>query len=124
MSFFDIYGTPYALKPSKKQETGEMLTKNITDQEALLRGEEVMNAKGHIIRSWFRNGRFAPTIGIFGLFDGKALPFKKGTEEKMLSDFKKAYESGDFDSYIKEVDKKRQENNDKLAKARAKIAKK
>jgi hypothetical protein len=65
-----------------------------------------------------------PTIGIFGLFDGKGHQFKKGNEKDMLAAFKKAYEAGEFDSFIKLVDKKRSDNAEKLAKARAKIAKK
>jgi len=118
MSFFDTYGTPSEIKPDKKLETREMLEKNIADQEKLLNGEDVKNAKGETIRSWFRDGRFVPTISIFGLFGGKALPFKKGGESKMLADFKKAFNNGDFDSYISEVDKKRQENIKKLSVAR------
>lgn len=123
MSFFDTYGMPVTLKPSKKLDTRDMLAKNITDQDALLRGEEVMNAKGKVIRSWFRNGRFVPTIGIFGLFDGKVFGYKKGNEAKMLADFKKGFEAGDFDSYIKAVDKKRTDNIKILLDARSKSKK-
>jgi hypothetical protein len=81
------------------------------------------NAKGEPIRSWFRDGRFVPSVGIFGLFDGQAIPWKKGTEKAMLTSFKTSYKAGEFASYIKAVDKKREENTAKLAKARAKIKK-
>jgi hypothetical protein len=83
----------------------------------------VLNNKNEPIRSWFRDGRFVPSIGIFGLFDGQAIKWKKGTEKAMLESFKKSYQAGEFASYIKSVDKKREENTAKLAKARAKIKK-
>lgn len=123
MGFFDTYGQPADIKADKKLETGEMLANGIEQQEKLLNDEEVLNAKGESIRSWFRDGRFMPTIGIFGLFDGKGHQFKKGNEKDMLSAFKKAYEAGEFDSFIKVVDKKRSENTAKLLEARKKIGK-
>jgi hypothetical protein len=89
----------------------------------LLNKEEVLNAKGETIRSWFRDGRFIPSIGIFGLFEGKAISWKKGTEKNMLESFKKSFEAGEFSSFIKVVDKKREENTAKLLIARSKIAK-
>jgi hypothetical protein len=95
----------------------------IEQQEKLLNDEEVLNLKGEPIRSWFRDGRFVPSIGIFGLFDGKAITWKKGTEKAMLEAFKKSYLAGDFASYIKVVDKKREENTAKLLDARKKIGK-
>ena len=63
------------------------------------------------------------SVGIFGLFDGKAIPWKKGTEKAMLEAFKKSYQAGDFASYIKAVDKKREENTAKLLDARKKKGK-
>ncbi len=123
MGFFDTYGQPAEIKADKKLETSEMLANGIEQQEKLLNKEEVLNAKGESIRSWFRDGRFMPTIGIFGLFDGKGHQFKKGNEKEMLSAFKKAFEAGEFDSYIKVVDKKRAENTAKLLEARKKIGK-
>ena len=124
MGFFDTYGKPDAIKADKKLTTEEMLEHGIEQQEKLLNGEEVLNLKGEPIRSWFRDGRFMPTVGIFGLFEGKALSFKKGGEKAMLEKFQKAFESGEFDKFVKAVDIKREENAGKLAKARAKIAKK
>ena len=41
----------------------------------------------------------------------------------MLEAFKKSYQAGDFASYIKAVDKKREENTAKLLDARKKIGK-
>jgi len=120
MSFFEQYGTPSDIKPNKKLDTKEMLVNGVKDQTGLLNGEEVLNTKGEVIRSWFRDGRFMPTIGNFGLFDGKALKFVKGNEKVMLESFKKAYESGEFDKLITDVEKKREENAVKLANARAK----
>ena len=101
-----------------------MLEHGIEQQEKLLNGEQVLNAKGETIRSWFRDGRFVPSVGIFGLFDGQAIPWKKGTEKAMLDSFKTSYKAGEFASYIKEVDKKREANNAKLLAARKKIVKK
>ena len=124
MGFFDTYGKPADIKADKKQSTEEMLEHGIEQQEKLLNGEQVLNAKGEVIRSWFRDGRFVPSVGIFGLFDGQAIPWKKGTEKAMLDAFKTSFKAGEFSSYIKVVDKKREENNLKLAKARSKITKK
>jgi hypothetical protein len=120
MGFFDEFGTPSDIKPNKKLGTKEMLTNGIKDQLALLNGEEVLNNKGELIRSWFRDGRFMPTVGIFGLFDGKALSFKKGGEIAMLEKFQKAFEAGEFDKMVSAVDKKREANAEKLTQARAK----
>jgi hypothetical protein len=100
-----------------------MLAHDIEQQEKLLNGEAVLNAKGKTIRSWFRDGRFVPSIGIFGLFEGQAIAWKKGTEKAMLDSFKKSFEAGDFANYIKVVDKKREENTAKLLDARKKIGK-
>jgi hypothetical protein len=118
MGFFDTYGKPSAIKADKKQTTEEMLEHGIEQQEKLLNGEQVLNAKNEPIRSWFRDGRFVPSIGIFGLFDGQAIPWKKGTEKAMLDSFKSSYKAGEFKSYIKDVDTKRENNNAKLLLAR------
>jgi hypothetical protein len=100
-----------------------MLEQDIEQQEKLLNGEVVLNAKGKSIRSWFRDGRFVPSVGIFGLFEGQAIAWKKGTEKTMLEIFKKSFKEGEFASYIKVVDKKREENTAKLLEARKKIVK-
>ena len=123
MGFFDTFGKPDAIKADKKLTTEEMLENGIDQQEKLLNGEEVLNLKDEPIRSWFRDGRFVPSIGIFGLFDGQAIKWQKGTEKAMLESFKKSYQAGDFASYIKAVDKKREANTAKLLEARKKIGK-
>jgi len=123
MGFFDTYGKPASIKADKKQTTEEMLEHGIEQQEKLLNGEQVLNAKGKSIRSWFRDGRFVPSVGIFGLFEGQAIAWKKGTEKAMLDSFKASFKAGEFDSYIKVVDKKREENTAKLLEARKKIGK-
>jgi hypothetical protein len=110
MGFFDTYGKPEEIKADKKLTTQEMLEHDINQQERLLNGEEILNLKKKPIRSWFRDGRFVPSIGIWGLFEGKAIPWTKGTEKAMLASFKKSFKAGEFDSYIKIVDKKRQAN--------------
>ncbi len=123
MGFFDTYGKPADIKADKKLSTEEMLEQGIEQQEKLLNGEEVLNAKGETIRSWFRDGRFVPSIGIFGLFEGKAISWKKGTEKDMLASFKKSFEAGEFASFLQAVDKKRLENTAKLTDARSKKSK-
>jgi len=123
MGFFDTYGQPADIKADKRLETNEMLAQGVEQQEKLLNKEDVLNAKGETIRSWFRGGRFMPSIGIFGLFDGKALAFKKGNEKDMLVSFKKSFEAGEFSSFIKIIDKKREANTAKLNAARQKIGK-
>lgn len=115
MGFFDTYGKPANVKKvDKKLSAEEMLKKGIEQQEKLLNGEQVLNAKGKTIRSWFRDGRFIPSVGVFGLFDGKAYSFKKGDEKEMLSSFKISFEAGEFAGYIKVLDKRREENTAKL----------
>ena len=123
MGFFDTYGKPSNIKADKKQTTQEMLEHDIEQQEKLLNGEVVLNGKDKPIRSWFRDGRFIPSVGIFGLFEGQAIAWKKGTEKAMLDSFKKSLSDGEFANYIKIVDKKREENNAKLLDARKKIGK-
>ena len=123
MGFFETYGKPADIKADKKQTTEEMIEHGIEQQEKLLNGEQVLNAKGEPIRSWFRDGRFVPSVGIFGLFDGQAISWKKGTEKAMLDSFKTSYKAGEFASYVKVVDKKREENTAKLLEARKKIGK-
>jgi hypothetical protein len=123
MGFFDTYGKPADIKADKKLTTEEMLEHGIEQQERLLNGEQVLNNKDEPIRSWFRDGRFVPSIGIFGLFDGNAIPWKKGTEKAMLAAFKKSYKDGEFSTYIKAVDTKREANTAKLLEARKKIGK-
>ena len=118
MGFFDTYGKPSNIKADKKQTTQEMLEHDIEQQEKLLNGETVLNGKDKPIRSWFRDGRFIPSVGIFGLFEGQAIAWKKGTEKAMLDSFKKSLADGDFASYIKIVDKKREDNTAKLLDAR------
>ena len=118
MGFFDTYGKPSNIKADKKQTTEDMLEHDIEQQEKLLNGEVVLNGKGKPIRSWFRDGRFIPSVGIFGLFEGQAVAWKKGTEKAMLDSFKKSLSAGEFASYIKIVDKKREENTAKLLDAR------
>jgi hypothetical protein len=120
MGFFDTYGKPADIKVNKKLSTEEMLKQGIEQQEKLLNGEDVLNVKGETIRSWFRDGRFVPSIGIFGLFEGKAISWKKGTEKDMLASFKKSFEAGEFATFIQAVDKKRQENTAKLTDSRSK----
>ena len=123
MGFFDTYGKPSNIKADKKQTTEEMLEHDIEQQEKLLNGETVLNLKGKSIRSWFRDGRFVPSVGIFGLFEGQAIAWKKGTEKAMLDSFKKSFKAGEFATYIKVVDKKREENTQKLLVARKSIGK-
>ena len=93
MGFFDTYGKPADIKADKKQTTEEMIEHGIEQQEKLLNGETVLNAKGKSIRSWFRDGRFVPSVGIFGLFEGQAIAWKKGAEKAMLESFKKSFEA-------------------------------
>jgi hypothetical protein len=64
-----------------------------------------------------------PSVGIFGLFDGQAISWKKGTEKAMLDSFKTSHKAGEFASYVKVVDKKREANTAKLLEARKKIGK-
>jgi hypothetical protein len=123
MDFFEKWGKPSDIKADKKLTTEEMLEHGIEQQEKLLNGEEVLNNKNEPIRSWFRDGRFVPSIGIFGLFDGKAIPWKKGTEKEILNDFKVSFKAGKLSSYIKSVDTKREANTAKLLEARKKIGK-
>lgn len=108
MGFFEKFGQPQKIKSSGKQNVKQLLAKNIVDQLALLDGETVIGTKGKSIRSWFNKGKFSPTIGAFGVFDGKVLPVKSGQEKDMLLGFKEAFENGEFDSLITSLEAKRE----------------
>jgi hypothetical protein len=105
MSFFVKYGQPKAIKSSKSATPKSQLKINIDKQRRLLSGETVKGVKGNEIRSWFSGGTFAPKLGIYGLFGDKKIECKEGGELEMLSDFEKALEAGEFDSYIAQIKK-------------------
>jgi len=114
---------PTKIKADKKLSTEEMLEQGIELQFKLLNGEEVLNANGESIRSWFRDGRFIPSVGIFGLFGGDAVAWQKGKEKLMLEKLKESLKAGELKKYTAEVDVKREANNKKLLEARNKKTK-
>ena len=107
MSFFAKYGKPKAVKPSKGIGAKEMLKINIDKQERLLKGEVVNGVKGNPIRSWFKRGKFNPTVGIYGLFGSLGFLYKEGAELEMLKDFEAAFVDGEFDEYINNISLKK-----------------
>jgi hypothetical protein len=108
MSFIQQYGGLKEIKSSKKRDAKDLLMIAIEKQKKLAKGESVYGAKkGTQIRSWFKNGLFAPTIGINKLFGTLAIECKSGSESKMLDDFEKAFKSGEFDKEITAVQSKK-----------------
>lgn len=117
MGFFDEFGQPEKLKVSGKQSVRELLSKNISDQMAILNGELRLGVKGNEIRKWFNNGVFSPTVGAFGLFEGKVLRVKPGQEKEMLAKFSDAFEKGEFDTQLNALEVRREDALKRLASA-------
>lgn len=108
MSFISQYGGLKEVKTSKRKDSKELLSVAIEKQKKLLSGEKVFGAKkGSQIRSWFKNGFFAPTIGINKLFGSQAIECNIGAEKKMLDDFDKAFKAGEFDKEINAIQNKK-----------------
>jgi hypothetical protein len=108
MSFIQQYGGLKEIKSSKKRDSKDLLKIAIEKQKKLAKGESVFGAKkGTQIRSWFKNGLFAPTIGINKLFGTQAIECKSGSELKMLEDFEKAFNAGEFDKEISAIQSKK-----------------
>jgi hypothetical protein len=108
MSFIQSYGGLKEIKSSKKKDAKDLLSISIEKQRRLVNGEKVVGAKKDtVIRSWFKNGLFAPSIGINKLFGNLAIECKSGSESKMLDDFEKAFKAGEFDKEITAIQTKK-----------------
>ena len=108
MSFIQSDGGLKEVKSSKKKDAKDLLSISIEKQRRLVNGEKVLGAKKDSqIRSWFKNGFFAPTIGINKLFGTLAIECKSGAEGKMLDDFEKAFKGGEFDKEISAIQSKK-----------------
>jgi len=108
MSFIQQYGGLKEVKSSKKRNAKDLLAIAIEKQKRLANGEKVVGAKKDSqIRSWFKNGFFSPTIGINKLFGSMAVECKIGNEAKMLNDFEKAFNAGEFDDAINAIQNKK-----------------
>ena len=108
MSFIQQYGGLKEIKSSKKKDAKDLLSVSIEKQRRLVNGEKVLGAKKDtLIRSWFKNGLFAPAIGINKLFGTQVLEYTNGTEGKVLDDFEKAFKSGEFDKEITAIQSKK-----------------
>ena len=107
MSFFKKYGKPQSIKASKSMTPTELLKSNIGKQKKLLLGEKIVSQKGKEIKSWFGRGVFSPRVGLYALFGESKYACRSGSEKEMLDDFEAAFDSGEFDEYIKNIaDKK------------------
>jgi hypothetical protein len=111
MSFIQQYGGLKEIKSSKKRDAKDLLSISIEKQRRLINGEKVFGAKKDSqIRSWFKNGFFAPTIGINKLFGTQAIECKSGAEGKMLDDFEKAFKAGEFAKEIASIQNKKKKS--------------
>jgi hypothetical protein len=107
MGFFDTYGAPISSSPARKAKTTqELLKQGIALQRGILNGKPVFNGKSKL-RSWFRDGTFAPKVGQFTLFDKKSVHIGSTDHNKVLTDFEQALDRGEFDSFIKEIERKK-----------------
>jgi len=103
MSFFAKFGKPEIIKASKSLTPKELLQASIDKQRRLLAGEEVLGALGKPIRSWFRQGVFKPTVGVYGLFGEAAVRYKTGVEKEMLDELEISLRDGELDEYFKRL---------------------
>ena len=107
MGFFDTYGAPSSsTKNSKANSTQDILKKAIDIQRSIINGKPVFNGKSKV-RSWFKDDAFIPRVGQFTLFDKKSVYIGSADHNKVLTDFENALDKGEFDSFIKEVEKKK-----------------
>ena len=106
MGFFDTWKIEN-VKAGKSMTTKDLLYENIAKQEKLLAGQSVTGVKGKPIRSWFKGGRFNPSVAIYSLFDGKTIKVDPGKESECLAAFKQALIDGELDKHIAEIAKKR-----------------
>ena len=107
MGFFDTYGAPISASPARKAKTTqELLRQGIALQRSIINGKPVFNGKSKV-RSWFKDDAFIPRVGQFTLFDKKAVYIGSADHNKVLTDFENALDNGEFDSFIKEVEKKK-----------------
>jgi len=108
MSFYEKYGKPQVFKASKSLTAKDVLLKAVAKQHKILAGETVLSAqKKTPIRSWFRNGFFKPTLGVYSLFGEASYMCKAGEEPAMLAEFEASVRKGTFDDLIQEIEKKR-----------------
>ena len=107
MSFFQKYGKPQKIRATKGDSLTDLLSQSIAKQKRLLSGERIVGQKGKEIKSWFDKGLFNPKVGVYGLFGDSKYVCDKGREGEMLADFEGAFKSGEFDSYIKQLELKR-----------------
>jgi len=107
MGFFDTYGAPSSLSKNSKAKTSkELLSQGIAIQRSIINGKPVFNGKSKV-RSWFKDDAFIPRVGQFTLFDKKSVYIGSADRNKVLTDFEHALDKGEFDSFIKDIEKKK-----------------
>jgi len=113
MGFFDTYGTPKSTtSTSKTKTTLELLKNSIAIQRGVINGKPVTKGK-YKVKSWFANNKFTPKVGQFNLFDDKWISIGSSDHNTMLTDFENALYAGEFDSYIKDVERRKIEKKNK-----------
>lgn len=113
MGFFDTYSAPKQIGVAFKPKSVEQLLQDaLESQRAILSGKTVYRGKSPV-RSWFKDQMFAPKVGQYTLFDKKAVHIANADRAKVLADFEQALASGEFASYIKEVERKRKTRGSK-----------
>ena len=107
MGFFDTQGAPISASPARKAKTTqELLRQGIALQRSIINGKPVHNGKSKV-RSWFKDDAFAPRVGQFTLFDKKYISIGSKDRNTVLTDFEHALDKGEFDSFIKDIEKKK-----------------
>ena len=103
----------------------ETLLRDIETQRKLLKGEDLKNAKGKPLRSWFKenkaddfDGDFIPFVGITSLFGDDKFRYKNNERAEILDELQSDITAGGLKDEIAEVEKKLKKAADEAKKSR------
>jgi hypothetical protein len=89
----------------KKLTTRERFERALEKQVRIANGDEILNTKGAPIRSWFKDGRFSPKIGVYSLLkSGEYISYNKGEEISVINQFVQFFNNRDLDIWIENLD--------------------
>tara|TARA_R110002096_G_scaffold198164_1_gene381869 strand:- start:295 stop:726 length:432 start_codon:yes stop_codon:yes gene_type:complete len=123
MGLFDKYGG-LKKKDHEVMSAKEILVEGIDAQKKLLRdGEHLNKTEYELNRSkkiWFKDGRFAPYVGQYLLFEDKALDYPKGEELEVLKELEGAIAQHDKElmGYLRKIDTAKREKRAEREKIR------
>lgn len=98
----------------------ELVNDAIEVQKDILDGKNPTNNKGNSIKSWFRNGQMTPVVTNLNFFrDTPSLDIGREDPKTILGEFQKEFNAGEYKSYVSDLQKRIDERNIKLRKARS-----